>query len=149
MYNTQTRHNSISKKAHSPCRPLTETSVPELHTTDLTSYNLHWECTTPSSHLTPPRLRASLLTSQTSHRSPCISPLARDPALFSRVTSHCSHLPPVADTSAHVSLMSKLRPETLEFVHHTTAHNLLHQTYHSHSSACCMSAPVWRLRLTV
>ena len=90
-----TTHKRVTTLAHSPCRPLTETSVSELHTTDLTSYNLHWECTTPSSHLTPPRLRTSQLTSQTSHRSPCISHTwlaTRLPFQVSPRTAHTSRL---------------------------------------------------------
>ena len=92
---------------------------------------------------------------QNSLRSPhIVRPASFTPAsqLDSLFKCHLALLTPSAchDTCAHVSLISKPTPWiALEFVHHTTAHNLLHHTYHLHSSACWVCALVWRLCFTV
>ena len=94
---------------------------------------------------TAPRIRTSQLTSLTSHRSLWIChPWFAFWLFFSTVTSHCSHLPHFTDISAQVSLITKLRSETIEFAHYTSAHHLYHKTYQSHFSACWTPVPVWR-----
>ena len=91
LYTIHSRYNSISKKTHSLLRSLTQASVPELHITYLTSYHSHLECTTPSTHLTPPRLRTSEFTSLTSHCSLCISHPCLATRLFLQVSPRTAH----------------------------------------------------------
>ena len=67
------------------------------------------------------RIRTPQLTSLTSHRSLWIChPWFAFWLFFSTVTSHCSHLPHFTDISAQVSLITKLRSETIEFAHYTS-----------------------------
>ena len=97
VYNTHTRHHSISRKKHTPPFQTSHPSISlrtSLYRPDVLSLSLGG--TTPSSHLTLPRLRTSQLTSQTVHRSPCIS----HPWLATRLSFQ------VSPRTAHTSRLS-------------------------------------------